>query len=89
MPITATKILRKGHWQQEAADVITLDEEDRYRRRIMLTSDNGFDFLLSLPRAERLEHGDGLLLDDGRIIKVLARAEPLLEVRAENPLALL
>ncbi len=82
MPIVeANIILPKGSWQDSPADTITLDEEDRYRRRILLTTDGGYDFLLSLSSAERLEHGDGLQLTDGRIIKVLATPEPLYEVR--------
>nr|WP_321981322.1 urease accessory protein UreE [uncultured Cohaesibacter sp.] len=90
MPILkAGSILPKGSYSQDAFDTITLDEEDRYRRRIQLTSDNGLDFMLSLAKATRMDHGDGLLLEDGRVIKVLARPEELYEVRAESPLALL
>ena len=90
MPITvANKILPNGSWNDNPADVITLDEEDRYRRRILLTSDGGYDFMLSLPKAERLENGDGLLLEDGRVIKVLAKPEPLYKVEAGDKLALI
>ena len=90
MPIVkASSILPKGSYAQDAFDTITLDEEDRYRRRIQLTSDNGLDFMLSLAKAMRLNHEDGLLLEDGRVIKVLAKPEALYEVRAESPLALL
>ena len=87
--VIAYRILPRAEWPGDAFDQITLDEEDRYRRRILLTSDGGFDFLLNLPRAERLNHGDGLLLDNGHVIEVLARPEALIEVRAEDGLALL
>ena len=60
-----------SHWKKKTA----------FRRRILLTTDGGYDFLLSLPSAERLEHGDGLQLTDGRIIEVRAKPEPLYEVR--------
>ena len=86
--VIAYRILPRAEWPGDAFDQITLDEEDRYRRRILLTSDSGFDFLLNLPRAERLNHGDGLLLDNGHVIEVLARPEALIEVRAEDGLAL-
>ncbi len=82
MPIVEAKnVLPKGSWQDTPADTITLEEEDRFRRRILLTTDGGYDFLLSLSSAERLEHGDGLQLTDGRIIEVRATPEPLYEVR--------
>ena len=87
--VIAYKVLPSDRWPCQPIDQITLDEEDRYRRRIMLTSDGGFEFLLSLQKATRLNHGDGLLLDDGRLIEVLARPEPLLEVRGRDGLALI
>jgi len=66
------------------ADTITLDETGRHRRRIALRSDNGIDFLLDLPEARLLNHGDGLLLEDGRVIEVRAAPEPLYEVRGRD-----
>ena len=85
MPIVvANKVLPKGSFDESPADVITLEEENRFRRRILLTTDGGYDFMLSLDKAERLENGDGLLLEDGRIIQILASPEPLFEVRGTD-----
>jgi len=41
-------------------------------------------FLLDLPEARLLRHGDGLMLDDGRIVEVHAVPEPLMEVRGRD-----
>jgi urease accessory protein len=49
-----------------------------------MKSDGGLEFLLDLERAHALRHGDGLVLEDGRIIKVLASPEPLTEVRGRD-----
>lgn len=68
----------------EAADTITLDETARHRRRMTLTSDNGITFLLNLPHARLLRHGEGLLLSDGRMIEVRATPEKLYRVRADS-----
>lgn len=68
----------------DAADTITLDETDRHRRRMKMASDQGLAFMLDLPRARLLRHGDGLVLDDGRIIKVRAAPEALIEVRGTD-----
>jgi len=68
----------------EPADTITLGETDRHRRRIRLTSDGGIAFMLDLPRAQLLRHGDGLVLGDGRVIEVHAVPEPLMEVRGRD-----
>ncbi|WP_306026374.1 urease accessory protein UreE [Oceaniradius stylonematis] len=71
------------------AGTITLDETARHRRRVKMVADNGVAFLLDLPVARLLRHGDGLVLDDGRIIEVRAEAEPLIEVRGRDPRHLL
>ncbi|MBV6657279.1 MAG: urease accessory protein UreE [Devosiaceae bacterium] len=66
------------------ADTITLDEDARHRRRIKLTSDAGIAFLLDLPAARLLRHGEGLQLSDGRVIEVRAEPEPLYEVTGRD-----
>ena len=68
---------------------ITLDETMRHRRRVMLTTDrdgNGanFSFLLDLPETRLIRHGEGLVLDDGRVVEVIAAPEPLYEVHGAN-----
>ena len=84
--LTATRVIDHTH---HTADTITLNETDRHRRRIALTSDNGIAFLLDLPAARLLRHGEGLVLDDGRVIKVCAEPELLLEIHARDPRHLL
>src|SRR4029077_7589240 len=75
-----------GHWPKEkAADSLTLDFDARHRRRIRLTAAEGEDVLLALPRTVAMADEDGLQLDDGRLLKVQASAEPIVEVRHEDP----
>lgn len=88
--LRATSVLRRAAVKPErVADTITLDHEARHRRRIALTADAGLDFLLDLDRATALADGDALKLEDGRLVQVRAAAQPLLEIRAENPLRLM
>lgn len=77
----ATSITRSF---ETAAGTITLGETDRHRRRMVMRSDNGIEFLLDLPQARLLGDGDGLVLDDGRIVEVRAAPEPLYEVRGRD-----
>jgi urease accessory protein len=70
-----------GTWLTHAAcDRVVLAADDRHRRRLMLTSEKGTQFLLDLPRAVALRDGDGLVLDDGTIVAVAGEAEPLSEI---------
>ena len=68
----------------DAADTVTLDYEARFLRRKRLVSDRGEPFLVELAETQSLNQGEGFRLDDGRIIAVMAAAEPLLAVRHHN-----
>ena len=81
----ACEVRPAGAWNEASAiDSIALDAHERYRRRIVLTGERGTQFLLDLPQAAALRDGDGLLLDDGGIVRVAGRPEPLLEIHAAN-----
>jgi urease accessory protein len=82
-------VLAPGAWHEPPADHVTLSYDDRHRRRITVTGDHGVRALLDLPHAVLLAGGAGLLLEDGRILEVRARIEPLLEVRAKDAASLL
>src|SRR5262245_26484442 len=74
-----------GHWPQErAAGSLSLDFDGRHRRRIRLISDQGEDVLLDLPKAIAMADGDALQLEDGRLLKIKAAAEPIVEVRHKD-----
>jgi urease accessory protein len=75
-----------GLWPQEkAVGVLTLDFDARHRRRIRLTTDQGEDVLLDLPKSVAMADGDGLQLDDRRWLKVQAAAEAIVEIRHKDP----
>lgn len=78
---TCSTILDHAH---HPADTITLDETDRHRRRMKMVSDGGIGFLLDLPKAQLLKHGEGLQLTDGRVIEVRATPEALYEVTGKD-----
>ncbi len=78
---SATSII---HTFSDPADTITLNETGRHRRRMAMRSDNGIEFLLDLPEARLLRHGDGLVLEDGRVIEVRAAPEALYEIRGHD-----
>jgi urease accessory protein len=88
MMIRADKVIPAGHWSGAPADTVVLDFDDRYRRRFAMTGVGGLEFLLDLAEAAMLRGGDGLRLEDGRIVEVVAAPEPLAEIRAVDALAL-
>ena len=77
--------LPAGQWPREqAAGSLTLDFDERHRRRFRLTADQGDDVLLDLPEAIAMAEGDGLQLEDGRWLRVQAAAEDIVEVRHKD-----
>jgi urease accessory protein len=86
--LRATEILRAGLWNARPADVVSLDYDQRTRRRIALTAGGGLGFLLDLAKAPVLAAGDGLKLEDGRIVAVEAAPERLLEIACPDERAL-
>src|SRR5271168_778280 len=83
--IRAIKVSKGHHWSQAPADTIVLDFDDRHRRRMAMTATRGLEFLLDLESAVALRGGDALVLDDGRLIEVVAAPEPLIEIRGTDP----
>jgi urease accessory protein len=86
--LTLTSVVRAGDWAAPAVDTVALDYDGRHRRRIVLSGASGAEYLLDLAEATHLKGGDGLRLPSGGVVEVVARAEPLLEVRAASPAAL-
>ncbi len=81
----ACEVKAAGEWDAASAvDCVTLDAHERHRRRIVLTGERGTGFLLDLPQATALRDGDGLVLDDGSIVRVAGRPEPLVEIAAAD-----
>src|SRR5262245_63558466 len=75
-----------GQWPiDKEAGSLTLDFDERHRRRIRLTKDDGQDLLLDVPKTVAMADGDGLQLDDGRWIRIKAAPEVLVEVRHKDP----
>jgi urease accessory protein len=82
----ASEIRAAGTWNATTAiDRVVLDADERHRRRIALTGEGGTAFLLDLPQAIALRDGDGLVLDDGAIVRVAGKPEPLIEIAAASP----
>jgi urease accessory protein len=86
--IRATEVRGQYRWTETPADTVVLDFDDRHRRRMAMTGTRGLEFLLDLENAVALRGGDALVLEDGRLIEVVAAPEPLVEIRGADPLHL-
>jgi urease accessory protein len=81
----ASEVRSAGKWREAVAiDRVVLDAEDRQRRRVVLTGEKGTTFLLDLAHSTMLRDGDGLVLDDGSVVRVVGKSESLIEVAAAD-----
>jgi urease accessory protein len=86
--LRATSYARAGFVMEKPWARIALDAQDRHLRRKLLTLENGADVLVDFERPVKLENHDCLVLEDGRLIAIVALPEDLLEVRARDGLHL-
>ncbi|MBI5264729.1 MAG: urease accessory protein UreE [Bradyrhizobium sp.] len=83
--IRATKVKGQHRFTEAPADTVVLDFDDRHRRRMVMHGTRGLEFLLDLEHAVALRGGDALVLQDGRLVEVVAAPEPLTEIRGRDP----
>ena len=88
MPRVSTIVRKPAVKAERVVDTITLDHDARNRRQGRLKAEGGTEILLDLDMETTVNDGDALRLEDGQLVQVKAAAEPLLEVKAENPLRL-
>jgi urease accessory protein len=79
-------IVRQRSAKHEHADAeLTLPFELRLKSRLRTTLQSGEEVGLFLDRGEVLRGGDCLVADDGRIVRVIAAAEAVMEVKSSDP----
>jgi urease accessory protein len=82
----AISVKTASAWSGVPADSVVLDYDGRQRRRISMRGKKGLSFLLDLPHRAQLQGGDALVLEDGRLIQVVAASEPHIEIHCVTAL---
>jgi urease accessory protein len=70
--------------QPQPTGRIILDYDGRFVRRKVVHLEDGQPILIDLMQTTSLDHGGALILESGAEIEVVAAAEPLLEVTADD-----
>lgn len=78
------RALRRAPLGARPFGTVVLRHDERLLRRRRLVTAEGEGFLVDLPATAGLDQGDALVLEDGRLIEVVAAEEPLLEVRGPD-----
>jgi urease accessory protein len=84
MTLKATSFRRAASPSGQPFEIVVLDAEQRHLRRKLITLQHGDEVLVDFEKPAKLEHGDCLVLQDGRLVEVVAAEEDLLEVRGRD-----
>ena len=83
MPRTQ-KVVRPGETTGDIIDTVLLKYDDRIKQQGFVFGGKGTCVEFDFPVPPLLRTDDLLLLDDGRLIEVVAEVEPVLEVREKD-----
>ena len=89
----AGRVLRAADLEPEDSrplpfDLVVLAHDERHLRRRVLQLSHGDKVLVDLPDPVSLDHGDVLVLDDGRRAGIIAAEEEVYDIRATSPVHL-
>jgi urease accessory protein len=84
MTLRATSFARASFVTEKPWAVISLEAQERHVRRKLLQLADGNEVLVDLDKTAKLEDGDCLVLEDGRLVQIAALPEELLEVRGRD-----
>lgn len=81
--IAARSVRLHADSKGKEAHSIALTYDARFLRRKVLETATGLRFLVDLPHTTSLNQGDAFVLEDGRLIGVVAAKEDLLEIKGD------
>ena len=84
MTLRVTSFRRAESLGDTPFDIVVLDADERHMRRKRITLRHGDEIMVDFEKPVKLEHGDRLVLEDGRVAEVIAAEEALMEVRARD-----
>ena len=84
MTLRVTSFRRAESLGDTPFDIVVLDADERHMRRKLITLSHGDEIMVDFERPVKLEHGDRLVLEDGRVAEVIAAQEELMEICARD-----
>jgi urease accessory protein len=84
MTLRASRFVRAQYLLETPWEIIIMDAEARHLRRKLITLQHGDEVMVDLDKTTKFENRDCLILDDGRLVQIIASDEELLEVTARD-----
>lgn len=84
MTLRATSFVRAQYLMETPWKLAELDSTARHLRRKLIKLQQGEEILVDLEKPVKFEDRDCLILEDGRLVQIIASDEELMEVKARN-----
>jgi urease accessory protein len=80
----ATSFVRAQYLLETPWKIVMMDSAARHIRRKLITLQHGEEVLVDLEKTVKLEDRDCLILENGRLVQIIASDEELLEITARD-----
>jgi urease accessory protein len=84
MTLRATSFVRAQYLLETPWEKIVMHSTARHLRRKLITLDQGVEIMVDLEKTVKFEDRDCLILEDGRLIQIIASDEELLQIIARD-----
>ncbi len=84
MTLRAISFVRAQYLMETPWDIVVMAASERHLRRKLITLQHGDQVLVDLEKTTTFADRDCLLLEDGRLVQIIASDEELLEVTARD-----
>jgi urease accessory protein len=84
MTLRAISYVRAQYLLETPWEIVMMDSTARHLRRKLITLQHGDEVLVDFEKPVKFEDRDCLILEDGRLVQIIATDEVLLEVRARD-----
>ncbi len=84
MTLRAISFVRAQYLMETPWDIVVMEASERHLRRKLITLQHGDQVLVDLEKTTTFADRDCLLLEDGRLVQIIASDEELLEVTARD-----
>jgi urease accessory protein len=80
MTLRANSFVRAQYLLEKPWEIVVMDSAARHLRRKLITLQHGDQVLVDLEKTTKFEDRDCLVLEDGRLVQIIASDEELLEI---------
>jgi urease accessory protein len=84
LTLRANSFVRAQYLLETPWEIIVMDSTERHLRRKLITLQHGDEVLVDLEKTIKFADRDCLILEDGRLVQIIASDEELLQVNARD-----